>query len=69
MSLRRVQFTITQAAATEKKYCSMESKVSMRHEYISPLAGHVQAEALAIFVKNGNTKMNIYGCMCQIAFR
>lgn len=30
----------------------MESKVSMQHDYISPLGGHVQGEALAVFVKH-----------------
>ncbi len=37
----------------------MESKVSMQHEYISPLVGHVQAEALAVFVKHWNTLQSI----------
>lgn len=37
----------------------MENKVSMQHENISPLAGHVQVEALAIFVKHWNTLQSI----------
>lgn len=55
MPLCRLEFSITQTAAYRGKYCSMESKVSMQHENISPLAGHVQAEALAVFVKHCNT--------------
>ena len=55
MPLCRLEFSITQTAAYRGKYCSMESKVSMQHENISPLAGHVQAEALAVFVKHWNT--------------
>lgn len=55
MPLCRLEFSITQTAAYRGKYCSMESKVSMQHENISPLAGHVQVEALAVFVKHWNT--------------
>lgn len=42
-----LKVSITQTAAKKKDYCSMESKVSMQHEYMSSLAGHVQAKALA----------------------
>ncbi len=52
MPLCKIEFSINQAAALESKYCSMESKVSMQHENISPLAGHVQAKALAVLVKH-----------------
>lgn len=48
-----------QSAIEKNIFYSMESKVSMQHEWTAPLTGHVQANSLAIFLKHWNALQSV----------